>query len=165
MGEKELNDATNEVNVLKILQHPNIIGYHTSFVEDGYLSIVMDYAEGINGSSIPTFENTPTDIIKAETYLHRSTKLKTHENYSTKRYEISTNSPQILKQIAEWGLQLSSALQHIHSKNILHRDLKTQNIFLTNDFQIKLGDFGIAKLLTASHDFAKTVIGTPYYLR
>jgi len=38
----------NEVHVLKLLKHPNIIAYHGSFVEKGTLSIVMDYADGAN---------------------------------------------------------------------------------------------------------------------
>merc|ERR1719478_245549 len=47
---------------------------------------------------------------------------------------------------------------------ILHRDLKTQNIFLMKSSQIKLGDFGIARVLEATKDYAKTMVGTPYYL-
>jgi len=46
----------------------------------------------------------------------------------------------------------------------LHRDLKTQNIFLTKQGMIKLGDFGIARVLEATKEFAKTMVGTPYYL-
>jgi NIMA (never in mitosis gene a)-related kinase len=56
------------------------------------------------------------------------------------------------------------ALKHVHSANILHRDLKSQNIFLTRTGVVKLGDFGIAKVLDATDDQARTQIGTPYYL-
>ena len=48
--------------------------------------------------------------------------------------------------------------------SILHRDLKTANIFLTKDSDVKLGDFGIAKLVSATKKQASTVIGTPYYI-
>jgi NIMA (never in mitosis gene a)-related kinase len=56
------------------------------------------------------------------------------------------------------------ALMYIHEKKILHRDIKTQNIFLTSNGTIKLGDFGISKVLENSITSAKTVVGTPYYM-
>jgi NIMA (never in mitosis gene a)-related kinase len=52
----------------------------------------------------------------------------------------------------------------VHDRKIIHRDLKCQNIFLTKDNTIKLGDFGIARVLTNTRDKAKTMVGTPYYL-
>jgi serine/threonine protein kinase len=52
----------------------------------------------------------------------------------------------------------------IHSKNILHRDLKLQNMFLTKDNILKLGDFGVARSLGENSDFASTMCGTPYYM-
>jgi NIMA (never in mitosis gene a)-related kinase 1/4/5 len=51
------------------------------------------------------------------------------------------------EQILTWITELSSALKHIHDRKILHRDLKTQNIFLDKNNKIKLGDFGIARIL------------------
>ena len=53
---------------------------------------------------------------------------------------------------------------NIHNMKILHRDLKTSNIFLTNNYNIKIGDLGVAKKLSNNDDFTKTLIGTPYYL-
>ncbi|VDI37141.1 NIMA (never in mitosis gene a)-related kinase [Mytilus galloprovincialis] len=68
------------------------------------------------------------------------------------------------RQVVEWFVQIAMALQYMHERNILHRDLKTQNIFLTKSKIIKVGDLGIARVLDSSTDMATTLIGTPYYM-
>lgn len=57
--------------------------------------------------------------------------------------------------------QVSSAISYMHAENILHRDLKTANVFLKRGI-VKIGDFGISKIMdTKVH--AQTILGTPYY--
>lgn len=68
------------------------------------------------------------------------------------------------QQIVTWLVQMALAMNYVHDKKILHRDLKTQNIFLTSKGDIKIGDFGIARVLQHTYDCANTAIGTPYYL-
>ncbi|KAM9813356.1 LOW QUALITY PROTEIN: serine/threonine-protein kinase Nek4 [Neosynchiropus ocellatus] len=68
------------------------------------------------------------------------------------------------RQVVEWFVQIAMALQYLHERNILHRDLKTQNIFLTKNNIIKVGDLGIARVLENQNDMASTLIGTPYYM-
>ena len=67
-------------------------------------------------------------------------------------------------QLIDWFVQVCLALKHVHDRKIIHRDLKAQNIFLTKTGRIKLGDFGIAKVLNSTMENAKTMVGTPYYL-
>ena len=67
-------------------------------------------------------------------------------------------------QILDWFVQICLAIKHVHDKRILHRDLKSQNIFMMRSCRIKLGDFGIARVLSSTKDNAKTMVGTPYYL-
>lgn len=55
-------------------------------------------------------------------------------------------------------------MKHVHDRKIIHRDLKSTNIFLTKENTIKLGDFGIATVLSNTLEKAKTIIGSPYYL-
>ncbi|KAM9192325.1 serine/threonine-protein kinase Nek1 isoform 2-T2 [Dugong dugon] len=103
--------------------------------------------------------------------------------------------------ILDWFVQICLALKHVHDRKILHRDIKSQalfvegvlpiarlslhrgfmaallgpprfpgwglqreNIFLTKDGTIQLGDFGIARVLNSTVELARTCIGTPYYL-
>ncbi|KAM9031926.1 serine/threonine-protein kinase Nek5 [Sarcophilus harrisii] len=67
--------------------------------------------------------------------------------------------------ILGWFVQISLGLKHIHDRKILHRDIKTQNIFLSNNEMVaKLGDFGIARVLNNTMELARTCVGTPYYL-
>ena len=55
--------------------------------------------------------------------------------------------------------QMVSAIRYMHAHHVLHRDLKTANIFLTKDSIVKLGDFGISKLLSTKGGAAQTVLG------
>lgn len=48
----------------------------------------------------------------------------------------------------EWFIQLLLGLKYIHEKKIVHRDLKPDNIFISSDNELKIGDFGISKLMT-----------------
>jgi len=66
--------------------------------------------------------------------------------------------------ILNWFLQICFALDYVHQQKILHRDIKTTNIFVTSSGAVKLGDFGISKLLENTEDAAMTVVGTPYYM-
>ena len=63
-----------------------------------------------------------------------------------------------------WFVQICIALEYVHKRKVLHRDLKTQNVFLTANNTVKLGDFGISKVLENTGDHAVTVQGTPYYM-
>jgi len=64
-----------------------------------------------------------------------------------------------------WFLQLLLALEFVHRKKILHRDIKSSNIFLRSNGTVKLGDFGISRVLENTNEAAMTVVGTPYYMR
>merc|ERR1719174_2446463 len=133
MGAKERKDAANEVKVLSSLKHPYIVAYKDSFIEDGFLNIVMEYADG---------GDLFTRIQKAKKSM--------------------TKFPE--QQILRWFTQALLALKFIHDKHILHRDLKSQNFFLMSNGKLKIGDFGIAKVLDNTAACAQTTIGTPYYL-
>lgn len=68
------------------------------------------------------------------------------------------------RQVLRWFTEAALALKYMHDKHILHRDLKSQNLFLTSQGRLRVGDFGISKVLDNTGAFARTAIGTPYYL-
>ena len=59
--------------------------------------------------------------------------------------------------------ELCLGIKEIHSKNIIHRDLKPENIFISDNYKIKIGDFGISKILDGT-DYAQTFAGSYCYL-
>ena len=66
--------------------------------------------------------------------------------------------------IWKFFIQMCLGLEFIHSKKILHRDIKSMNVFLVRDDNIRIGDLGVAKVLANTAAFAHTMVGTPYYL-
>lgn len=135
MPKQQKEETANEVKVLTRLRHPFVINYRESFVHDGMLCIVTDYAE------------------RGDLY---------HAIHNQRRCGCLFSESLVIR----WFTQASLALKHLHDKRVLHRDLKTQNIFLSGkgDGVIKIGDFGIARILQHTQDCARTLIGTPYYL-
>jgi len=137
---KAIEDAKREASFLKSLHHPNIVSFIDSFAENGNLYIVMEFADGGD--------------------LHqRITQLKSQQRGGGNG---GAGMPE--EEALNYFVQICLAIKHVHDRKILHRDLKSQNVFLTKKGIVKVGDFGIAKSLSSSMDMAKTQIGTPYYL-
>jgi NIMA (never in mitosis gene a)-related kinase len=76
----------------------------------------------------------------------------------------ASNSLLTEDEVLEWFIQLCVGLKCIHDSKILHRDLKCENIFINSQNELKIGDFGISKLMNQTFDMAKTKIGTPYIM-
>ncbi len=62
-------------------------------------------------------------------------------------------------------VQLHNGLSFAHANNIIHRDIKPENIFLNEKLELKLGDFGLAKVLDENLETGKySIVGTPCYM-
>jgi NIMA (never in mitosis gene a)-related kinase len=61
-------------------------------------------------------------------------------------------------------LQIAEALEHMHDKNITHRDLKSENVLVANENKFMIGDFGLSKILTTDSKMTKAHVGTLLYM-
>ncbi|XP_052574892.1 serine/threonine-protein kinase Nek11 isoform X3 [Peromyscus californicus insignis] len=132
LNPNETVQANVEAQLLSKLNHPAIVKFHASFVEQNNFCIITEYCEG-------------RDL-----------------DYKIQEYkEVGKIFPE--NQIVEWFIQLLLGVDYMHERRILHRDLKSKNIFLKNN-QLKIGDFGVSRLLMGSCELATTLTGTPYYM-
>ncbi|XP_077927944.1 serine/threonine-protein kinase Nek11 isoform X2 [Halichoerus grypus] len=132
LNPNETVQANLEAQLLSKLDHPAIVKFHASFVEQDNFCIITEYCEG------------------------RDLDCKIQE-YK----EAGKTFPE--SQIIEWFIQLLLGVDYMHERRILHRDLKSKNIFLKNNL-LKIGDFGVSRLLMGSCDLATTLTGTPHYM-
>jgi len=77
---------------------------------------------------------------------------------------ISPGNPLPSERVIEIGREISLALSHAHSFDVVHRDIKPQNILLTEEGTVKVTDFGIARAMEASTMSRTGVMGTPFYM-
>uniref|UniRef100_A0A7S4Q9Q7 non-specific serine/threonine protein kinase n=1 Tax=Alexandrium monilatum TaxID=311494 RepID=A0A7S4Q9Q7_9DINO len=136
LSDRDQELACQEAVLLQELRHPCIVRYQDSFLVEGanLLVIVMEYCSG-------------GDLRKAI-----SSKASSGGHFSE-------------DQVMTWFVQILLALQYFHSHKVLHRDLKTSNIFIDQTYStVKVGDFGVSRVLECTQDAAVTMVGTPYYM-
>ncbi|KAL0210724.1 hypothetical protein P9112_009022 [Eukaryota sp. TZLM1-RC] len=137
MSEKEKELLVSEVNILRNLHHPHIVQYYDRVIDrrNTKIYIVMEYCEGGDLAGL----------------IKRCSKENT-----------------IITEPVVWKImsQLVSAIYACHcnkSGSIVHRDIKPGNIFLDVDKFVKIGDFGLARVL-GEYSVAHTNVGTPLYM-
>lgn len=153
LGEKDRRQALAEIQLLRMLKHPNVVNFRHTFTsmpsEAGpglwsgrhceLLHILMDYCDG----------GTLADVL-------------------SEAKKVTPAQPVPVLEARRWFRQCLLALAHLHEHRILHRDLKPANVLLCTSAEGRadavLGDFGISRVLSPDTLLAQTTVGTPYYM-
>ena len=110
-----------EVRILSKLKHNNIIGYYSSWIG---VDEIDNYQE--NNSFLKLYIQMELCDSNLSQYIDDRTEINKEGNY------IFIN-------------QICDGLEYIHNKNIIHRDIKPKNIFIKNNQELKIGDFGLSR--------------------
>ena len=132
----------NEIELITKLNHQNIVKYYKSFTENNKIYIIMEY-----------FDNGDLD------------------NY-IKALKEDKNKEENIKKEEIWNIfyQCMSGLNYLHSMGVIHRDISPQNIFMTKNKIIKIGDFGVSakfkdkEILKKITSLKDTVVGKAEFM-
>lgn len=139
MTETEKQMLVSEVNLLRELKSPYIVRYYDRIIDRARTTIyiIMEYCKGGDLSTL---------IARC------------------KRDALYQDEEFIWKILIQLTLALFECHQRKNGRAVLHRDMKPANVFLDTDRNVKLGDFGLARVLHHETSFANTYVGTPYYM-
>ena len=132
LSEKEKQNALNEIRILASIKSDHIIAYKEAFIEEKEKILCL----------VTEFANKG-DLFQKITYFKQM----------QKSFEE--------KDIWNIFIQILQGLKCLHDHNILHRDLKSANIFLFNNNLAKIGDLNVSKV--TKNGIGHTQTGTPYY--
>src|ERR1039458_7627257 len=105
------------------------------FEQEARAAAALNHPDILAVYQLGTFEGVPymvTELLEGETLRER---LK--------------RGPLPLRKVVDYGVQIARGLAAAHEKGIIHRDLKPENLFLTKDGQVKILDFGLARMVPA----------------
>ncbi|EKD14691.1 uncharacterized protein L3040_000214 [Drepanopeziza brunnea f. sp. 'multigermtubi'] len=160
MSQKEREQLHAEFAILSSLRHPNIVGYyhreHLKSTQD--LHLYMEYCgNGDLGRVIKDLQ-AKKQLAEEGFVWSMFSQLVT----ALFRCHYGVDPPEVGSNVMGLG-NSANPKQPASNVMILHRDLKPENVFLGEDNSVKLGDFGLSKIMQ-SHDFASTYVGTPFYM-
>ena len=161
MSQKEREQLNAEISILGSLRHPNIVAYyHRDHLKtSSELHMYMEYCGG--GDLAAHIKNLRNANRKApEEFVWMIFSQLVTALY---RCHYGKDAPPVGSNVMAPTPAEEGGLRRKTEVMILHRDLKPDNIFLGEDDTVKLGDFGLSKLMHC-HDYASTYVGTPYYM-
>ena len=132
LSDKEKENSLNEVRILASINHPHIISYKEAFIDEESSSLCIIMEYADDGD---LFQK----IVK-----HQQDGTFFDEDY-----------------VFDVFIQVVKGLKTLHDLNIMHRDMKSANVFLHADGTAKLGDLNVSKIIKTGLGYTQT--GTPYY--
>jgi NIMA (never in mitosis gene a)-related kinase len=132
LKDKEKRNALNEIRILASIHHPNVISYKEAFFDEDGQSLCL----------VMEYADSGDLQQRIKTYQKKG-------KYMSEKFI--------------WSLivQLCCGLKVLHELNIVHRDIKSANVFLHSDNKIKIGDMNVSKVVKGCLEHTQT--GTPYY--
>ncbi|RMZ86179.1 hypothetical protein DV737_g239, partial [Chaetothyriales sp. CBS 132003] len=160
MSQKERDQLHAEFSILSTLKNPHIVEYfHREHLKQSQeLYLYMEYCGGGDLGTIIKALKKKREYAKEEFVWRILSQLVV----ALYRCHYGVDPPEPGTDFARQK-DTRATLKGKECVMILHRDLKPENIFLGDDQSVKLGDFGLSKLMQ-SHDFASTYVGTPFYM-
>jgi hypothetical protein len=166
-------EPEGEYNILKKV----FIGLRSLWcVEDKY-SKIRYHMKKVSAANDKEFEQisielallsqsqTPYIISYQQAFLHNQTVWIVTEIIQTDLRSLVEAKKGVCESIVQYcAKEILKALDYLHSQYLIHRNLKTENIALTTDNQIKLIEFGKIAQLTEEQDSRSTVLGNPAYM-
>jgi len=134
--------VNEEVEILAMLDHPNVVKYMESYTDDHNIYIVMEYLEDA--------EELQKMIEKQKTIMDAD---------DSKTYQSLFPAEQVCRIM----LMIMTGLHHIHTNNVVHRDFKAENCLVDKNLQLRIIDFGLSKMVQ-HEEGGQLLLGTPYYM-
>lgn len=134
--------VNEEVSILAMLDHSNIVKYIESYEDDTNLFIVMEYLE--DATELQKLINQKQEEMDKDPARKAESLFKEDEVCRVMR-------------------MIFGGLHHIHSNNVVHRDMKPENCLLDKDGQVRIIDFGLSKMVQHAEE-GQFLMGTPYFL-
>ncbi|KRZ79183.1 Fibroblast growth factor receptor 3 [Trichinella papuae] len=143
--DREMLDLVSEMEVMKkIGKHVNVISLIGCCTQAGPLYVVVEYCSNGNLRDFLKAQRPDTDL---------------SDNYEQPNSKLRNRKLLTHKELVMYAHQIARGMEHLSSKKCIHRDLAARNVLVTEDFVLKIADFGLARDLKEIDYYKKTSDG------
>lgn len=140
--------------VHSFVRHPNLVNFVDSYLVNNDLWVIMDYLEG------GALTDVVTETVMREGQIAAVCKEALQVRFC---FIILLLYPFFIWLLLNGGRHLQG-LSFLHSRSIIHRDIKSDNVLLGMDGSVKVTDFGFCAQITEENNKRVTMVGTPYWM-